>query len=142
MTDTPPTLGEKLAALRLYIDLSNSEKQAIWARHATMIVGNSLIINAIRTEPSTSSNSIWFNVAGLGLCVVWAIMTWVGWGWFYKAMQDSIKLVSDPLLNPFASFSNLASRRHDKVFICAMVVVGIFAFMYLIGLAPLLRSWI
>ena len=46
----PPTTNDYLAALKFYVDLANSEKQAIWARHATMVVGNSLLINAIETE--------------------------------------------------------------------------------------------
>lgn len=42
---------DAMAALKLYVDLANSERQAIWARTAAMLVGNSFIINAINSEP-------------------------------------------------------------------------------------------
>ena len=34
-----PSLNEYLAVLKMHVDIANSEKQAIWARHATMLVG-------------------------------------------------------------------------------------------------------
>ena len=133
--------GDTLSALKLFADMSNAEKQAIWARHATMVVGNSLIINAIRTDvPKPDAfNTLFLNAAGLLLCIVWFVMTWVGWGWFYKSMVDATKVSNDPMLNPFASYPRLASRRSDTVFLCASAVVLIFASMYVVGLLPLVH---
>ena len=136
----PPSADDALAALKFYVDLANSEKQAIWARHATMVVGNSLLINAVRSDPFSWTN-VSLCVAGLVLCILWGIMTWVGWTWFYKAMADANKLPIDPLLNPFSSFPNLGDRRRDKIFMCTMAVIVIFGLVYVVALfAPLIEQ--
>ena len=37
---------DEIAVLQAYIDLINSEREAIWARHNALLVANSLIIGA------------------------------------------------------------------------------------------------
>jgi hypothetical protein len=138
-----PSSADEMASLKLYVDLANSEKQAIWARHATMLVGNSLIVNAVRSdiaklEPMTT---VFLNGAGLSLCIIWAVMTWTGWTWFYKCMAEGKKL--NVPHNPFKNIEDLptiATRARDIIFICTMAVVVIFAAVYLVGLLPLIRS--
>jgi hypothetical protein len=142
MVEAPPpsietAATDKMAVVKLYVDLANSEKQAIWARQATMLVGNSILLSGISADKGSHQL---FNFAGLGLCVVWAIMTYSGWSWFYKVMQDAKELVPDPSLNPFAKIPQLARRLTDTIFLCAMAVVAIFAFVYVIGLVPTFRS--
>jgi hypothetical protein len=47
-------------------------------------------------------------------------------------------------LNPFADIT-IGERRKDTIFICAMLVVAIFASMYVVGLWPSIRiifAWI
>jgi hypothetical protein len=148
MADTPPepiaaapSPADLMASLKLHVDLANSEKQAIWARHATMLVGNSLIVNAVRSDTPTPT-TIWLNAAGLALCVVWAVMTFSGWNWFYKALEDGKNVPVDPSLNPFASFQNIGRRRTDWILICAVSVVLIFASIYLVGLWPTIKTFI
>ena len=125
-----PTLGEYLAVLKMHVDIANGEKQAIWTRHATMLVGNTIIVGAAR-YPGTAS--LFLNITGLLLCCAWVWMTCVGWGWFHK----SAKVPIDRTLNPFADpkLSNPSFLR-DPIFIAAMVVIGLFAVMYLNGLWP------
>jgi hypothetical protein len=137
-----PTSADLMASLKLHMDLANSEKQAIWARHATMLVGNSLIVNAVRSDVAKieTATTLFLNGAGLALCIVWAIMTWNGWGWFYKSLLAGKNVPIDPSLNPFASMQNIAQRRTDSIFILAMLVVLIFASVYLVGLWPLAKS--
>lgn len=135
-----PKLSDRLAALRFYVDLANSERQAIWVRHSTMIVGNSFIVGAIKSDPAAGPS--WLSGAGLCLCVAWAVITWVGWGWFYTVMRESKLVLSDPVLNPFAGIENLGRRRRDTVFICAMVVIAIFSSVYVADLSPHFKHWI
>jgi len=59
-----------------------------------MVVGNSLLINAVRSELDIATN-LFLSLAGLFLCILWGIMTWDGWNWFYKSMADAKKLPVD-----------------------------------------------
>ena len=38
------TSPDEIAVLQAYVDLINSEREAIWARHNALLVANSLII--------------------------------------------------------------------------------------------------
>ena len=134
MADNPssasPMTEGAIAALKLYVDLVNSERQAIWTRHATMLVGNSILINAAAGDLG-SRTSICLSFLGLFLCVLWGIITWDGWYWFYKGMEDAKKLPVDPALNPFSSILSLTDRHADKIFKCTMAVIVIFGLVYL-----------
>jgi hypothetical protein len=134
----PLDKADAMAALKLYVDLANSERQAIWARHATMLVGNTLMLNAARPNAANPDavSTLLFNGAGLLLCVVWALMTWYGWGWFYDAMEKGNALPVDKSLNPFANIPDISVRRKDSIFIFAMMVVAIFATVYFVNLWP------
>jgi hypothetical protein len=71
----PPPSGEDVAMttetiFKAYVDLANSERQAIWARNASMLVANSFMLSAIANlHPAWLRD--WFAVAGLILCVAW-----------------------------------------------------------------------
>lgn len=134
MTDSPST-NDSLSALKFYVDLANAEKQAIWARHATMVVGNSLLINAVASELHLGIGFT-LSLAGLFLCVLWGIMTWVGWSWFYKSIIDAKKLPVHPLLNPFSSFPHKGEgdRHSDTIFKCTMAIIIIFGLVYIVQL--------
>src|SRR5688500_6546731 len=113
--DLPPPPSEDLmAALKLYVDLANSEKQAIWARHATMVVGNSLLINAVMQKPEAWTNRF-LNIAGLFICFLWTVMTWVGWDWFRKSLREGKALSVHPSLNPFSTYDDIGDRHSDTI---------------------------
>jgi hypothetical protein len=136
--------SDYLATLKMHVDVANGEKQAIWTRHATMVVGNSVIIAATRADGVLLSQNValYLNVLGLMLCITWAVMAWTGWTWFRESLTDGADVPIDPSLNPFAKFKKpLASRWKDPIFDGAMAVVVIFALMYLVGLWPLIRSF-
>jgi len=135
----PPTLNDYLATLKLHVDLANSEKQAIWARQASMVVGNSLLINAIELEKGSWIGSV-LSVAGLFLCVLWGLMTWDGWGWFYKSILDAKKLPIPPELNPFSSLphKDKGNRHSDTIFKCTMTMIVLFGLIYI---AQFLRNF-
>jgi hypothetical protein len=109
------------------------KKQAIWARQTTMLIVNSLIVNAARTDT-------WLNVAGLALCVIWLIMTCTGWKWFHKSLTDGKNVPVDSSLNPFAGLK--ITLRNDWIFISALLVILIFALIYLVRLWPITKTFI
>jgi hypothetical protein len=133
MSDHPPEpekkLGDNLTVLKMHVDIANGEKQAIWTRHATMLVGNSIIVAAARSDQNAGQ---FLSIVGLLLCGAWAWMTWVGWEWFHKSLRAGADIKIEPMSNPFAEFSN--PSRRDAIFIVAMVVIGLFALIYLYGL--------
>src|ERR1700730_8793471 len=112
------TPGDYLAILKMHVDVANGEKQAIWTRHATMVVGNSVIIAATRADGALLSQNValYLNVLGLMLCVTWAVMAWWGWSWFRKSLTDGAKVPIDDSLNPFAEFKDIGSRWKDLIF--------------------------
>ena len=112
----------------MHVDVANGEKQAIWTRHATMLVANSIILAAARYPEAAK----FLNIIGLLLCGAWAWMNWVGWTWFHKSLSAGAEVPVPQDLNPLAEFSNSSHR--DAIFIVAMVVVGLFALIYLIDL--------
>src|SRR5262249_35843297 len=126
-----PSLSDRLAALKMHVDVANGEKQAIWTRHATMLVGNSIIVQAlVRPERIDHHTALLLNIGGLVLCIPWGAMTWVGWDWFHKSLRAGAQIKIEPMSNPFSELSN-PTRCDDPIFVVAMVVVGLFAVLYL-----------
>ena len=50
---------DEIAVLQAYIDLSNSERETIWARHNALLVANSLIIGALAISPTALWENKW-----------------------------------------------------------------------------------
>jgi hypothetical protein len=128
-----PSLSDHLAVLKMHVDLANGEKQAIWTRQATMLVGNSIIVAALRSDKIDPGTALVLNIVGLLLCIAWALMNWVGWDWFHKSLRAGAEVPIPQDLNPLAEFSN-PSRARDWIFFVAMAVVVLFALIYLISL--------
>jgi hypothetical protein len=131
-TPEPPKLGDSLVVLKMHVDIANGEKQAIWTRHATMLVGNSIIVAAARSDHNAAQ---FLSIIGLLLCGAWFYMTWVGWGWFNESLRSGAKIKIEPMSNPFAKFSNIS--RCEPIFIVAIGVIGLFACVYLKSLVAL-----
>jgi hypothetical protein len=51
------TSSDEVAVFQAYVDLINSERETIWARHNALLVANSLIIGALAISPS----ALWQN---------------------------------------------------------------------------------
>ena len=127
------------ATLKLYVDLANSERQTIWARNASMLVGNSFIITAIRSNKATTdtSLSIAFSLCGILICVLWAIMVVHGWSHLYKHMNKARTLPVCCKGNPYSEFENKLHR--DEIFLCALGVIFVFVVMYGLAVASFLN---
>jgi hypothetical protein len=49
-------LSHKATLFQAYVDLINSERETIWARHNALLVANSLIVGALALTPSAFGN--------------------------------------------------------------------------------------
>ena len=50
--EDPANPSDEIAVFQAYIDLINSERETIWARHNALLVANSLIIGALAISPT------------------------------------------------------------------------------------------
>ena len=66
-----------------YIDLINSERETIWARHNALLVANSLIVGALAISPTALWQNEWAALAmigaGLLISAAWLGITVQGW---------------------------------------------------------------
>jgi hypothetical protein len=60
-----------------YVDLINSERETIWARHNALLVANSLIVGALAISPAALWQNKWVALsllgAGLVISAVWLL---------------------------------------------------------------------
>ena len=75
--EAPTSSPDEIAVLQAYVDLINSEREAIWARHNALLVANSLIIGALAISPAALWQNKW---AALGMIGAGAIIgaAWLG----------------------------------------------------------------
>ena len=57
--EDPANPSEEIAVFQAYIDLINSERETIWARHNALLVANSLIIGALAISPTALWENKW-----------------------------------------------------------------------------------
>jgi hypothetical protein len=78
------TSPDEIAVLQAYVDLINSEREAIWARHNALLVANSLIIGALAISPTALWENKWAALgmisAGAIISAAWLGITLRGWG--------------------------------------------------------------
>jgi hypothetical protein len=77
------TSPDEIAVLQAYVDLINSEREAIWARHNALLVANSLI-GALAISPTALWENKWAALgmisAGAIISAAWLGITLRGWG--------------------------------------------------------------
>ena len=75
--------SDEIAVFQAYIDLINSERETIWARHNALLVANSLIVGALAISPTALWANKWAALAmlGAGLLIsgAWLVITIQGW---------------------------------------------------------------
>jgi hypothetical protein len=102
-------LADKAPLFQAYVDLVNSERETIWARHNALLVANSLIVGALAISPTAFWTSKWAASALLGagllVSIAWFLITMFGW----SVMRRHAEVASDfvathfkHLPNPFA----------------------------------------
>jgi hypothetical protein len=129
----PADLADKATLLQTYVDLVNSERQTIWARHNALLVANSLIVGALAISPTAFWTSKWVMLgAGLLISVAWFLITTYGW----LVMRRHAEVASDfvathfkHLPNPFADATY--RRSSVRIHALALAMIGIFMLIYL-----------
>ena len=130
-----------------YIQLINSERQAIWQRFAAMIMANSFLIGFLSKDNTTG---IAIAVAGCGLAVSisWLLMTIRAWTHFYRLYQaaQAFSWGALPGINPARiDLPGSYTWWRDIVFLSALATISVFLILY-VGLmyhfaGPPLMSW-
>jgi hypothetical protein len=91
----PADLSDRATLFQAYVDLINSERETIWARHNALLVANSLIVGALALTPSAPGTSRWETTALLGagllISAAWFLITLHGW----SAMRRHAEIASD-----------------------------------------------
>lgn len=132
----PADLADKATLFQAYVDLVNSERETIWARHNALLVANSLIVGALAISPTAFWTSKWAPMAMLGagllISIAWFLITWYGW----SVMRRHAEVASDfvathykHLPNPFAE--TVYRRSSLWIHVLALAMIGIFTLIYL-----------
>jgi hypothetical protein len=132
----PADLSDKATLFQAYVDLINSERETIWARHNALLVANSLIVGALALSPTALGTSHWagFAVIGAGLLIstAWLLITIHGWLMMRRHAEIAGTFTAEHfqhLPNPFA---DLTYRRSGLwIHGLALAVIGIFIAIYL-----------
>ena len=132
----PAELPDKATLFQAYVDLINSERETIWARHNALLVANSLIVGALAISPTAFWTSKWAASALLGagllVSIAWFLITMFGW----SVMRRHAEVASDfvathfrHLPNPFADPSY--RRSSLWIHVLALTMIGTFILIYL-----------
>ncbi|MGH6825680.1 hypothetical protein [Methyloceanibacter sp.] len=127
---------DEIAVLQAYIDLINSEREAIWARHNALLVANSLIIGALAISPTALWENKWAALgmigAGVLISAAWLLITVEGW----SAMKRHADRARTFALAHFKHLPNaldetLCDRAQTNIHHLILLVIGVFVLMYL-----------
>lgn len=132
----PANTSDEIALFQAYVDLINSERETIWARHNALLVANSLIIGALAISPSALWENKWAALAllsaGLFISCAWFVITVKAW----SAMKRHVELAGSfaascfaHLPNPFAE--SVCNRAQASIYRLILMVVGVFTLVYL-----------
>jgi hypothetical protein len=119
-----------------YIQLINSERQAIWQRFAAMIMANSFLIGFL-SKDNSQTVALSVTICGFAVTILWLLMTIRGWRHFFRLYQaaQAFSWTALPGINPTRiGLSGLQAWWRDIVFLSALITIVIFLFLY-IGLA-------
>ncbi len=128
--------SDEIAVFQAYVDLINSERETIWARHNALLVANSLILGALAISPSALWENKWAALAllGAGLLIscAWFLITVQAWSAMKRHAELAGAFASScfaHLPNPFAE--TVCNRAQASIYRLVLLVVGIFALVYL-----------
>lgn len=136
---SPASSSDEIAVFQAYVDLINSERETLWARHNALLLANSLIIGALAISPAALWENQWAALAmlGAGLLVsaAWIGLTVLAWSSIRRHAELAGSFASScfaHLPNPFAE--TICNRAQTKMHRLVLLVIAVFMFMYL-GLA-------
>ena len=136
---SPASLSDEIAVFQAYVDVINSERETLWARHNALLLANSLIIGALAISPT----ALWENegaalamiAAGLVVTGTWAGLSILAWSRIKRHAGLAGTFASacfSHLPNPFAE--TMASRTETLMHRLVLLLIAVFALMY-VGLA-------
>src|SRR5262245_4934429 len=132
----PEAEAEEFAVFQAYVDLINSERETLWARHNALLLANSLIIGALAISPAALWENQWAALAMLaaGLLVsgAWLGIASSGWGSMRRHCQLAASFASSSfrqLPNPVAEM--ICNRAQDRMHHLMLLVIAVFMAMYL-----------
>jgi hypothetical protein len=127
---------DEIAVFQAYVDLINSERETVLARHNALLVANSLIVGALAISPAALWSNKWAAVAmlGAGLFIsgAWFLITIKGWAVMKRHVDIAGRFAAScfkDLPNPFAE--TLYNEAQTTIYRLVLLVIGIFALMYL-----------
>jgi hypothetical protein len=131
--------SDDIAIFQAYVDLFNSERETLWARHNALLLANSLIIGALAISPTALWEKEWAALAMLGagllVSIVWARVTVLAWSSIRRHAEIAGTFASssfEHLPNPFTE--TICNRAQARMHQLVLLMIGVFMFMYL-GLA-------
>jgi len=134
--EDPTSSPDEIAVLQAYIDLINSEREAIWARHNALLVANSLIIGALAISPAALWQNKWAALgmisAGAIISAAWLGITLEGWSAMKRHADLTAKFASARFKHlPNALDETLCDRAQTNIHHLVLLVIAIFMLMYL-----------
>ena len=127
---TSASSSDEIAVFQAYIDLINSERETLWARHNALLVANSLIIGALAISPAALWQNKWAALAMLA-----AGLTVLAWSAIRRHAEIAGTFAStcfERLPNPLAE--TICNRAQAMMHRLVLLVIAVFVLMYL-GLA-------
>jgi hypothetical protein len=129
------TTPEEIAVLQAYVDLINSEREAIWARHNALLVANSLIIGALAISPTALWGNEWaaLGIVGAGLLIsaAWLGITLQGWSAMKRHAERATAFASAHFKHlPNALDETLCDRAQTNIHHLILLVIAVFILMY------------
>jgi len=122
---------DEIAVLQAYIDLINSEREAIWARHNALLVANSLIIGALAISPAALWQNKWAALgmisAGAIISAAWLGITLEGWSAMKRHADLARKFASTYFKHlPNALDETLCDHAQTNIHYLILLVIGVF----------------
>ncbi len=131
--------SDAIAVFQAYVDLINSERETMWARHNALLVANSLIVGALTISPRNKFADLGLIAAGLVISGAWLVITIEGWSAVRRHVEVAGNLAASTfpeLPNPFASA--LYGEAQTLIHRLILLVIAVFVLMYLVlGIARL-----
>jgi len=130
------TSPDEIAVFQAYIDLINSERETIWARHNSLLVANSLIIGALAISPTALWENKWAALAmigaGLLISAAWLGITVQGWSALKRHADLARKFASTYFKHlPNALDETLCDPAQTNIHHLVLLVLAVFMLMYL-----------
>jgi hypothetical protein len=127
---------DEIAVFQAYIDLINSERETIWARHNALLLANSLIVGALAISPTALWQNKWAALAmigaGLLISAAWLGITLDGWSAMKRHADLARTFASAHFKHlPNALDETLCDPAQTNIHHLVLLVIAVFVLMYL-----------